>query len=242
MEINGYTKTALSIQKVFNFYDLLSCGVHREFKSSFYYPVFIIGAPRSGSTLIYQLLLKHGRFAYISNLMSLLPGFMIILAKIFKNFHEIENISSSQYGYIPGFFSPSEAGAIFQKWFETEPSEVLKKRIRNTYSLISDYLNAPLLSKNLKNSLRLQNIYTTFPEARFIYVKRDPLFNAQSILLARRKLMGSDYEWWSVAPENHKSVLGKNPMYQVIWQVLEINKHISDFIKKFSPEYIEISY
>lgn len=242
MTITPFTRTLLTVQRVFNFYDPLSCGSHRKFASSYHYPVFIIGAPRSGSTLLYQLLLKQGRFSYISNLMALMPGFMIVLARIFKNLHKLDKIKYSSYGYIPGIFSPSEAGAIFEKWFDSDPPEEAIKRIRNTIIQISRCFNAPLLSKNLKNSLRLSNIYKIIPEARFIYVTRDPIFNAQSILLARRKLFGNDSVWWSVAPDGYEIILDKDPLYQVIWQVFEINKQIKRFLEAYSADYIEISY
>lgn len=174
--------------------------------------------------------------------MALMPGFMIVLAKMFKELHRVNKIKPSNYGYIPGIFSPSEAGVIFEKWFEADPSEVSIKRIRNTIIQISRCFKAPLLSKNLKNSLRLPNISKVIPEAKFIFVTRDPLFNAQSILLARRKLFGDDFVWWSVAPEGYEIILDKDPLYQVLWQVIEINKRIKGFFKCHAIDWIEISY
>lgn len=43
------------------------------------HPVFIVGAPRTGSTLIFQDLIQHFRIAYISNLMALLPKYIVPL-------------------------------------------------------------------------------------------------------------------------------------------------------------------
>lgn len=48
--------------------------------------------------------------------------------------------------------------------------------------------------------------------------------------------------WWSVAPENHEKILKEDPLYQVLWQVMEINKQIKKFQVTYEPSYIEISY
>jgi len=42
-----------------------------EKKQNFYPPIFIVGAPRSGSTLLYQLLAYYYNFSYFTNYSSL---------------------------------------------------------------------------------------------------------------------------------------------------------------------------
>ena len=45
-------------------------------------PMFVISLPRSGSTLLYQLLLQRFRLAYFSNLMAAFPDSPVTVAVI----------------------------------------------------------------------------------------------------------------------------------------------------------------
>jgi hypothetical protein len=95
-----FQQIALKVQAAFNRFDVKSHGAALSFSKENTYPVFIIGAPRSGSTLLYQLLVKHSRIAYISNLMSLIPAHMINLARLTRLCHNYGHIKESQRGYI----------------------------------------------------------------------------------------------------------------------------------------------
>ena len=49
-------------------------------------PVFIIGSPRSGTTVLYQLLCKHLQFGYINNFVSNWPKAPLTATKLYKSF------------------------------------------------------------------------------------------------------------------------------------------------------------
>jgi hypothetical protein len=117
-------------------------------------------------------------------------------------------------------FSPSEAGAVQRKWFEVQPAVDDTIKIRNTIIQLTRCFSGPFFSKNLMNSLRLPHIMSVFPEERFIHIQRDPIFNAQSLLLSRRKAFGSEQHWWSVKPEGYEKTINLSPKYQVVWQIL----------------------
>ena len=48
------------------------------------YPVFIIGLPRSGSTLLFQLLINNFKFSYFTNLVNVFFRCPVLILKIFK--------------------------------------------------------------------------------------------------------------------------------------------------------------
>jgi len=237
-----FKKIVLKIQSVCNGFDPLASGPSKQFGHPSLYPIFIVGAPRSGSTLLYQLLLKHMNLAYISNLMSLLPNRMIFIARHTMRLHKFNQIKESDLGYLSGLFSPSEAGSIQKEWFESESSSLTSSQIRNTVIGITQTFASPFVSKNLLNSLRLEQIKSIFPESRYIFIKRDPLYNAQSLLLSRKNISGTIDKWWSVQPNGYKELIKSDPINQVIWQVLEIERIITDFIKKHPQDTIIISY
>tara|TARA_B100000575_G_scaffold102144_1_gene81416 strand:+ start:40 stop:339 length:300 start_codon:yes stop_codon:yes gene_type:complete len=55
-----------------------------------YPPVFIIGPPRSGTTVLYQLLCKHTNFSYINNFIGNWYRIPILAAKVYINFFKAE--------------------------------------------------------------------------------------------------------------------------------------------------------
>lgn len=238
----GVRSLALSIQNLFNEYPTAARGQASEFKSRSRYPIFIVGAPRTGSTLLYQLMVKQMKVAFISNAMALLPKCMLVVARYTRHWmHNIWDIKEADAGYVPGLFRPNEAGAIMRKWFEqAQPEE--RTLIRNTVIALSELLGAPFVNKNLVNSLRLPEIYAIFPEARFIHISRNPLFTAQSIILTRRSKLGDDRAWLGPEPPDCEDVKARSPVYQALWQVKRIEQTISGFFCRYSPCHIEIAY
>ena len=49
-------------------------------------PTFIVGPPRSGTLILYQLLCKHFQFGYINNFVANWPKAPLIASKFYKNF------------------------------------------------------------------------------------------------------------------------------------------------------------
>ncbi len=234
---------ALSVQRAANGYDTLAKGDDRQFANSSACPVFIVGAPRTGSTLLYQLLIKHTRLVFISNLMALVPKKMILIARLTRRqMQQIEDIKESNYGYVPGLFYPNEAGAIMRKWFEQAVSAEEQRLIKNTVVSLSEIFKSPFINKNLLNSLRLQHIHQILPEARFIYIRRNPLFTAQSIFLARRKALDDEQDWLGPLPVGYQEVQAQPPLYQSLWQVKKVDDAVSGFLSQFKPICVEITY
>ena len=114
--------TALSIQAAFNDFDgTWKLYVDREADGKLK-PVFIIGPPRSGSTLFYQLLLSHFQLCYISNIVSGFPKYMLRISRLFPSLASGYRLGLKKdyYGFLPGIKAPSEAGKIFDKWFNED--------------------------------------------------------------------------------------------------------------------------
>lgn len=191
-----------------------------------YEPIFIVGAPRSGSTLFFQMLVNNYKVSYISNIMSLFPKFMIGINKLFSFIKKDNKLKESDYGFVPGLQEPSEAGAIFRFWLDSSLSDDKIKSIRGTFFELSKMNKSPLVSKNLYNSLRIHKILKVFPGAKFIIINRDILYNAQSLYQSRIKNYNDDTKWFSVKPNGYEETMKKTPYYQVLWQVDRINENI----------------
>lgn len=202
-------------------------------------PIFILGLPRSGTTFLYQALLNSFKLAYISNMMYLFPDRMIKILKLSKNrILNFKQIKNANYGFINGLNSPSEAGEILRFWFDNE-FEKKKKNVKNTFLLFHQIAETNLIIKNLYNIFRVDKLVELFPKSIFIYIKREPLFIAQSIYLARKK---RNEEFFGIKPEGYEKVLNEPVVYQIAWQIKELERLHEDAKSNYKDNFITINY
>lgn len=211
-------------------------------------PVFIIGAPRTGSTILYQTLTNQLDVLYIDN----------IVCKFYKNFffgfclsdklfkQKAHNCFRSDHGDTSkcGLNAPSECGSFWYKWLPTgkhfidydDITENMVNNIRDEIIAVVNYFDKPVVFKNLNAGQRLRLIQKCFPEAKFIFIKREPLFTAQSILKAKRKLQIDDDEFWSVMPSNVEELEKLNSYEQIVKQIYYLEKQITQDSKLFDQK------
>jgi hypothetical protein len=175
-------------------------------------PVFILGAPRSGTTLIYQILIQAFRFAYVTNGMANLPHAPWLATRLLGNAHDSRRQGSftSEYGRTRGLDGPAEAGDFWYRWFRrgryvyTGRHELLTSQIRslrNAVSAMTAVTGRPIVFKNTYHAMRIPALVEAFPEACFLVVHRDPIDIAQSILVARQNNLGCKDTWWGLPPK-----------------------------------------
>lgn len=197
--------------------------------------VFIIGAPRSGTTLTYQLLVARGGFAYISNFLARfwqVPSIGIHLENAVglreKTYH---TDFTSEYGRTRGWLEPHEFGYFWDRWFDQgqtshkldrkQLSRVDIKRLRRVVASIENGYGAPVVfANNTWCTFQIEYLARVFPTSLFVVCEREPLYIAQSILIGRRRLQDSQ-TWWSVRPLGHEAVQDQPWWKQIGWQVSE---------------------
>ena len=225
----------------------------RIIKDLKYPPIFIIGAPRTGSTLIYQVITNYFNLCYISNFSasffhSLYTG-MIIEETLLGN--SPHNLYCSRYGMSGGLRGPNECGQFWYRWFPKdrhfidgyELSKEELKDIRTIIGAITEKFSKPIIFKNLNNGQRLRVIQKILPESLFIFVKRDPVFTAQSILSGRYEFYRNKNKWLSVMPRNVYELKKKHYTEQVVKQVYYLEKQIYEDLKIFpEKQHIILSY
>ena len=205
-------------------------------------PVFIVGSPRSGTTLLYQLLMSAFKFSYIPNISNTWYMMPVAAASLGKRFNKPYSSSfKSEHGFEEGIMAPSEAGKIWNRWFPHEkregfnytPSNYLPESVQmKIYSFVANIENtfdAPFLTKNVKMSVRINALLEIFPDALFIHIQRNPVHSAASLLNIRRQKKKS---WWSVMPREYPSIKLQPELEQVCQQVyyteLNIKKDLQD--------------
>jgi len=104
--------------------------------------------------------------------------------------------------------------------------------VRASVNAISDTMRGPFISKNLNNSMRLNRINQAFPNAIYLFMRRDPVYTAQSILLSRRNLFGTDKLWFSVKPPDYQKLADLDPLEQVVSQIKFIEDYLQNVFKQ----------
>jgi hypothetical protein len=207
------------------------------------HPVFfIIGVPRSGTTIVYQCLTQTLNVCYPNQICTLLPQAPIIalkLANFFsKNPHNcFESILGHSIGR--GLLGPDEWETFFDSYIFPLNNEIRYKRLQN----IAYHQNQPLMVKALNASLNIIDIYRAIPNAKFIWVKRDSTEVARSIIRAKRVEKTKREDLWYIKPDSIQSKHFSSEIEQVIAQIKEIKNTISKDLKKIPKQsFIMIEY
>ena len=150
--------TILKIRKTLYFYATRLKRVFRNFlfplgNPKFECPIFIVGCSRSGTTVVYKVL-------------SMAPG----LASMQKESHEFWN----------SLHPPSENGWDSHILLASNVSERDRQEVsRFFYRHIG---SCRFIDKANQNCFRIPYLYALFPDAYFVYVKRDGCDNINSLI------------------------------------------------------------
>ncbi|MBX3489209.1 sulfotransferase [Parvibaculum sp.] len=212
-------------------------------------PIFIVGAPRSGTSLLYELMVARFRFAYFSNLAH--RFYMVPIAVTCLGWPVVRRWSGefrSRYGHIDGWGAPNEAGWIWARWFKTnewrgrEPNAAgAFDQMRRTIQALSAVFGAPFVNKNVMHSNRIGLMCSIFPGALFIEIKRKETDNVQSIMRARMKEAGPTEDgagWWSVRPRIADRYIGRDRLTQACAQVLGVSFDIERDSAEYCPGHV----
>jgi hypothetical protein len=206
-------------------------------------PVFILGAPRTGSTVFYQAVCSRLGLAYIANLTNDFFADTPIMGLAIQKSVPVEVLFKSYYGKTEGAFQPSEGSAVMMRWFGGgHPSALVSARILNgaephflrTLAAVETLFDAPLVIKNAWNSFRVPYLAQALRSARFIWMRRDVASAAKSDLAARYKTKGSASAWNSATPANVERLMRLPPPAQVVENQHEFNIAIGSGLRSYA--------
>ncbi len=201
-------------------------------------PVFIIGPPRSGTTLLYESMITAFRLAFISNAAHRFYRTPLAATWLLRSrIAQWEGGFTSRYGHIEGWAAPNEGGWVWRRWLPdgdwTNGTELDEAIIAGPHALsagISTILGAPFINKNVMHSNRLLTMRRIWPDARYIVVRRDVAENARSIIRAERANRGAEAEsgeWFSVKPRLAANWSGRSVVERAVAQVIGVHRDIA---------------
>jgi len=200
-------------------------------------PLFVVGLPRSGTTLVYELIVQAFDVSYFTKLFEYTYGLPNLTTRLTRRFTEHPSPEyESSYGRIPGLFSPAENSRFWLNWFPENPllghyvpSESLSKdtinEVNQVIKSITQISNKPYVFKNVYFSLSINSLLKTFSHARIVVVRRDLEAVAASLYNRRSELHGKR-SWWSVKPPFFDTVINLDLLEQVAFQCIRTEQLI----------------
>ncbi len=226
-------------------------GADGSERSLEYAPLFIVGAPRSGSTLLYQLIVRRFDVTYLANRHCAFFGAPSLVERFGGRKASPPAEYSSAHGLTRGPWGPSECGPFWYRFFRKSPQHVPLadarpqdlRRLRAALRALGGAGRRPIVFKNLLNALRVEPIAAALPEARFVVITRDLTEHARSILAARQRANGEVQSWWSAEPPGWERLATGTPAEQAIGQIEAIHATIDGAREQIGPDrFADVGY
>lgn len=218
--------------------------------------LFVFGLPRSGTTFMAQLIAHAFDIGYINNFMArfwLAPVTGIRLSGIILGSEPAVNFES-HYATTSRLDDLHEFGYFWRHWLKKNNiGEILRsgelereidwEGLKKTVCNIHAAFGNSWICKNIFGAYHLTKLSQVFSRSFFVYIERDPLDVAVSIMDARRKFYGDTSLWWSTIPLEYPRLKGLPADEQVAGQVWYLRKFYRQELEKMSPDrVIRISY
>ena len=218
-----------------------------------YSKIFVMGPLRSGSTLFTQWLANIGLVAYPTNLLSRFFGAPLVGAKIQQlltdpryNFRdEILDFNSdinfsSDNGKTKGALAPNEFWYFWRRFLPFDeldymPPEELREKanmagFRDELNALANIFEKPFAMKAMIMNQNVPELAEQFDKALFIWIRRDPIFNIQSALEARKRQYGDINAWYSFKIKEYPELKHLDPLESVAGQIAAINRSVEQGI------------
>lgn len=191
----------------------------------------ILGAPRSGTTLANQLLLSYLKVGYINNFIATFwkaPTYGIELSKKLLGDEYVSNFKST-YGRTDSIREPHEFGYFWNHHLkygdlhqhnEKHEQKIPWSKLRHILNNMTYRFDSPVVFKSFLFGFHANRAFQEIPKTCFVYIKRDFLSNAFSILKLRKKLNGNIHEWGSIKPLQYEKLKDLSVYEQIAGQIL----------------------
>ncbi len=197
-------------------------------------PIFIIGCPRSGTTVFYEKFAQHPDLAYVTRATRKAPA-SLLLARLWMVFRRDRRPREARVVW--DRFTRGDGDALGREDATPEVRSYLEKVIRMHLAL---FRRPRFLNKCPGNAVRVEWLDALFPDAIFVHMIRDGRAVVAS-LLQRRLKVGGDY--WGVRPPGWREFLALPPLDACALQWKVVTEHALSATEKLPRERcIEVRY
>jgi hypothetical protein len=148
---------------------------------------------------------------------------------LIQRHHRTHDSFQSYFGNTSGFGAPNDGFEIWNRWLGANRYRGKQDLSPRESADMSEFFEAwtttfdrPMVNKNNRNCGAISLLSRALPQTHFVIVRRDPLYVAQSLLIARRHVQGDESIGWGFASQPTT----ENPIEAVCQQVAEVEKVI----------------
>ncbi len=229
--------------------------------------VLVVGAPRSGTTLLLQWLAYSGYFGYVSNFVARFYQAPYVGARIqqmmsdrrftFRNEmltlpDNSEDMFRSELGKTDGLLAPNEFWYFWRRFFRFDKADQLNEEalhqvdwhtFRSELAALEAVWQRPLALKGLIINNHIPLVAERLENTFFIHIERHPFYNMQSLLRARQSYYGEYARWYSFKPPQYPQIKDLPVRRQVAGQIHYINRTIREALSAIDERrYLQIDY
>lgn len=181
--------------------------------------ILILGAPRSGSTLLYQMVCNLWRVHYFDNTL------------------DVRNTDAQPVPYVNAYgktrepWEPNEASNILSRWFG-ECNRAMPDMEQEIVKVTAQ--NAPMVIKNIWNVWRVDEWLRLAPDVQFIWIRRRLYRAARADMLTAPHLNGAFIRFVGT------DISSLQPFPQALAQQAIVNNVIADSLH--GKNYIQMYY
>ena len=214
-----------------------------ELKQIFDCPIFILSAPRSGSTLLFEQMAK-------------LDGYWSMGAESHAVFAQFPHLRFENANLDSGCLHASHADAQTREGFLRCFLFLAVNKLGQRYITQEKRIEKlHFVEKTPRNALNIGFLKAIFPHAKFIYLYRDPRQNIASMIEAWQlgqqtgqfvtypQLPGFDKKWCFLLPPMWRSMVGRSLAEIASFQWTQTNAMVMEQLCGLSQEqWIKVSY
>jgi hypothetical protein len=205
--------------------------------------VFVGGAPRSGTTIMDQVLIGTLPVSYLNNLTAVFPRAPIMANRMFGRLLRKPTHFKNFYGRTAGFAGRNDGLHIWDRWLgndryrpPTRLAPAVADDMRSFFGAFETAFGGPIVNKNNALAICADVVAGALPTAHFVCVRREPLFNVQSLLITREFIQGRREAHYGVGDPAYMGRSDVDPIEDVCAQVLYTERRMAELQRTLGPE------
>jgi len=162
--------------------------------------LFVCGPPRSGTTVVALAIARALDVAYVTNLTAMFPRAPILASRAFGARPDGKLLTlRSHYGRTAGMRGWNDGLHLWDRWLGKDRTATDARlgpaegtAMQRFFGAYERWSQRPLVMKNNGLIFYAAQVARYLPTATFVCLRRDPLYLAQSLLVARSYIHGDD--------------------------------------------------